>query len=439
MTRGSENNLRILFITGGSPWPVHLGVNQRTNLLLRALQQCGAVDTVIFSRYAVLSEKDLEYLGETFGVVAYFSFQIPGERPPWRWIGRLCPPLAARLGIHLGGMGLWYRPQADIAQWLSRRVAEHRYDLIVGRYLNVLASSGGLAYRPIILDLDDYDCSTQRSRLQRPELSRLRRLAIRRQARQVERVVPGLLRRCDHIWVPSHEDQALLPSLPTSVLPNVPFDADGTEPAPCPPRPQSQSILMIGSLCHTVNVNAIDRFVQVVWPRIHANVPGSEFRIVGYGMSEEQKHRWGAVAGVVPVGFVEDVREEYERCAFTVVPIFEGGGTKIKVLESLRYGRTLVAVSHSCRGYGTVLRHLEAVWVAEDEEALVQGCTRLLVEPALRDRMAQAGCRTVREHYNTESFQRIVQETVQRVAVWPGGVQRRPSMASRLAREGSSE
>ncbi len=420
---------RILFITGGVPWPVHMGVNQRTHLLLRALREYGTVDTVIHSRYAALSDADLEYLRDNYGVVTRFVQQAPGERWPWRLAGRVSKPLASRLGTHIGGMGLWYRPQTDIGRWLAGRLQERRYDLIVGRYLRVLASSGALSYQPVVLDLDDFDSSTHRSRLQQPGLSTLQRYSIRRQVRQVESVVPRLLRRCDHIWVASRADQDLLNSLPTSVLPNIPFESDDTEPvAPCEPRPESKIVLTVGSLRHTVNVKAIDRFLEAAWPRVHARVPESEFRIVGFGMTDSQKRRWGGVAGVAPVGFAADLRREYDRCAFSVVPIFEGGGTKIKVLESLRHGRTLVGAAHSCRGYEDTLRHLETLWVAQDEGAIIEGCVRLLREPNLRHEMAERGCELVRRNYSYERVKQVVAETMDRItAQWKGVQARQPA------------
>jgi glycosyltransferase involved in cell wall biosynthesis len=233
----------------------------------------------------------------------------------------------------------------------------------------------------------------------------------------MEKVVPRLLGRCAHLWVASREDQELLRSYPTSVLPNIPFAlADAQPTPPCPPHAECQSILMVGSLRHPVNVNAAERFLRIVWPQVHAAVPASEFRIVGYGMTGAQQRRWGAVAGVVPVGCVEELAGEYDRCAFTVAPVFEGGGTKIKVLESLHCGRTVVATGHACRGYGDVLKHLDSLWIARDEEALAAGCIRLLREPVLRQEMATRGADLVRRHYSYERFEQVVCTAVAAVA-----------------------
>ncbi len=416
MSGRSSQDLSILFITDGSPWPPCAGVNQRTHLLLRALRRCGRVDTVINSRYAELADGDMERLRSHYGVVARLTPRDPGEDWPWRLAAPLSPRWASRAAMQIGGPGLWYRPQAHLCRWLAERMQGQRYDLVVGRYLRTVANAGALDWPPVLLDLDDYDCAAQASRLQRPGLSFWQRYSARRQLQRLERVVPHLLGRCAHLWVASPEDQELLRSFPTSVLPNIPFALAGVKPTPpCLPRAESHSLLMVGSLRHPANVNAVERFLRVVWPQVHAAVPASEFRIVGYGMTAQQQRRWGAVAGVTAVGCVEELTGEYDRCAFTVVPVFEGGGTKIKVLESLHYGRAVVATGHACRGYGDVLKHLDALWIAPDESAFAAGCIRLLREPALRHEMAARGADLVRRHYTYERFEQVVCAAIARV------------------------
>ena len=63
-----------------------------------------------------------------------------------------------------------------------------------------------------------------------------------------------------------------------------------------------------------------------------------------------------ALPNVEVSGFVQDLPPVYERAAFTVAPIYWGGGTKIKVLESLAYGRTCVASATTCSHTGSASR-----------------------------------------------------------------------------------
>jgi glycosyltransferase involved in cell wall biosynthesis len=50
------------------------------------------------------------------------------------------------------------------------------------------------------------------------------------------------------------------------------------------------------------------------------------------------------------VGEVGSVRDYYRRAEVAVVPVFEGSGTRIKVLEAIRYGRPVVSTSLGVHG-----------------------------------------------------------------------------------------
>ena len=121
------------------------------------------------------------------------------------------------------------------------------------------------------------------------------------------------------------------------------------------------------------------------------------------------------VAGVVPVGFVADLTSAYRECAFTVAPIFSGGGTNIKVLESLAFGRACVLTEHAHRGYQKTLRHLESVYVAKSAAEMTAGCVELLGKPALCETMGKQGAGIVSEHFSFEAFSKVVEATVLQV------------------------
>ena len=80
-------------------------------------------------------------------------------------------------------------------------------------------------------------------------------------------------------------------------------------------------------------------------------------------------------------------------------PIFEGGGTKIKVLESLAHGRTIVVARHSIRGYERELVDNESLLIADDEPQLAEACIRLFREDSLRHRLAATGAWVVSDAF----------------------------------------
>jgi hypothetical protein len=167
-----------------------------------------------------------------------------------------------------------------------------------------------------------------------------------------------------------------------SVVPNIPFALEGapeftTEPS----QAASGRILFVGTLGWQPNELAVDGFLDNCWSDIKRAVPYAVLRVVGYGMSDAMRKRWGAVQGVEPVGFVDNIQDEYLAADFAICPIEEGGGSNIKVLEALKHRKTVVCTSWSARGYGESLVKEEVIVVAETPFAFSDACIQLLREP----------------------------------------------------------
>ena len=414
-----SDGLNILLITARRPHPPTAGDRQRTNLLYRALAKVGHVETLMLLSADQVDEAERLELEARFNVVGWLRPRRHGQVGGWRLIRPLHPQWVDRIAHNLGRTAVEYAADPHAAAWLSRRMQQQRYDLIVARYLPAAAKSGALqADVPVIVDVDDLDTQVYRTRLEVPGLAGWRRRVVLRHLRQLEAIVPPLLKRAAHLWLVSELDRPLVDHTSVSVLPNIPFVAEDVQAAlpVCRETPtDSRSVLMVGSLTHRVNRDGLDRFVDRAWPQIHRRCPDAAFRIVGSGMTRALAQRYATTAGVEPVGFVDDVAQAYAQCAFAVSPLFEGGGTKIKVLESFMHGRTGVVTQHALRGYEHVLKHRESVWQADDEGGLVAGCVALLNDAAMRQQMAARGRQVVQHHFSFDVFRRVVAQTVAQV------------------------
>ena len=428
-----DNNvsqLRILFITAGSPWPTNIGVNQRTHLLLRALQNCGKVDTVINDRYVNFTPQQFEYAKKEFSIVKTTAPSMPGEKWPYKPLHSLSAKFGNRLALQIGGQSILYRSDANISTWLTNRLTTHHYDVIVGRYLKATATAGALAYSPILLDMDDCDVQVLRSRLDTDEISSLKRLSLRRKLRSCSRLLPKLLNQCAHIWIPSIADRQFVGDRPYSVLPNIPFvDHYQHHPKALLNTEDNMTVLMIGSFAHNANIRGVDRFLKKSWPLVQKQLPQATFRIVGFGMTETMRSRWAMHNGVQPIGYTEALDDEYRRSSITVVPVFEGGGTKIKILESLMNNRPCVVAKHSQRGYEHILKHKESLWVADNDTALAEGCITLLKDAKMRNELAAYGRDVVTENFSRSSFNSIVEKAVESIVHVNKGILRQPTAA----------
>lgn len=404
--------MKILFVTPSPPWPPTTGTNQRTRLVLDALRSCGEVDTVLISRDKAATGENWSVLSEQLGVIG--AIDPPPSRDklwPWKLFRPISINLARRLARNLGRHSAQYSTHLPTYQALSELGNPNSYDLAVGRYLAPCAKAGLTNYRRVIVDLDDLDSEVYRAS---SEVSGLpewrRRYIVLRHVNPLLRSTRRVIACLDAAWVTRNHDSQIVREPGVRLLPNIPY-ARPLGPPPEPVSPGNRRLLTVATMGHPPNVRGVDWFVKEVWPRIKLSEPNARYRIVGSDMTDAQIARWSAIPGIEPVGFVTDLSAEYAQAAFTVAPIHQGGGTKIKVLESLAFGRTVVSTHHSLVGLEEDLRRGESL-LAPSDAGFARACLLLLRDRSLRDRLAAHGEKIVRERYSEERFERVIKDTV---------------------------
>jgi polysaccharide biosynthesis protein PslH len=88
------------------------------------------------------------------------------------------------------------------------------------------------------------------------------------------------------------------------------------------------------------------------------------------------------------MGFVDDVHPLFDRSMVYVCPIFDGGGTKLKMLDAMAMGKAIVAHPVAAEGLG--LSHGENVLLAEDPIEMVKHCIQLFEDDSLRQHLGRA-------------------------------------------------
>jgi glycosyltransferase involved in cell wall biosynthesis len=414
--------MRTLLIAPQLPWPYErYGAAQRTELLRRSLSGFGPVDLLVVNE----DGDDLRTCDPS--VVAVLRARPSAQGSCWTRlpgpVGRLCTVLA-----HVKDT---YAPCPAAAERVVGLLRERRYDLVVVRYLRTacLVAVHRIRATPTILDFDDVDWLVFDSQLSEQPWPGWRgrcgaALVRWRLHRQCVRAAAAF----DSVWVTSSPDEAAVHPVRARVLPNIPFALAENEP-PCPCEADSQVLLFVGLLSYAPNVRGMDRFLGCVWPAVRRAVPGASLRVVGAQLDERLRVRWGAAGGVTVVGPVDDLRPEYARAAATIAPIYQGGGTKIKVLESLALGRACVATPQAVRGHESVVRDRDMAWVGRTDEELAEGCVQLLSSHRLREQMARAGREAVEKAFSFASFQGVVAETVRSLVLQADGAPLRGTVA----------
>ena len=383
--------MKILYITSHyNPFDVSTGSGQRYNLLLRACAQIGEVDVVTFTD-GVKSEFS--------GVKVIYSHSVPLRLYEGRTnrFKRLLRPWT---------LYSFFEKDTKRAAIVEDIFKRNNYDLIVTRYIPIACQCGLLKYaEKLVIDVDDDPIDVQLT-LSKNAHTRRAQLYYRILARLMDHAIKAFLNKVHFAFFPNAMQMR---GKRVAYLPNVPYYE--IEPLSIP-KADNHRIFFVGDLRYKPNVLGIEHFVEVIFPSIKERVSDAELFIAGRNYGEEWTSKMEQVNGVHVLGFVEDLRKEYEKSAICVVPVYSGAGTNIKVLEALRMNRACVVSEEATRGFMNILEDGKDYLVAQNDEQFIENVCMLLQDSEYANSLAQQGLETLNQHYSIEAFNLIVKKAL---------------------------
>jgi len=298
----------------------------------------------------------------------------------------------------------WFQASAADQRWMSDTIS--RYDLI---WIHGLAAADGFGFQQwprSVLDIDDIPSSYFRSQLSQAR-NPLRWLRWRRQVWIRARHETTLPQRFQSVCVCSQPDRELIVKADNVfVLPNG-YDAPVVEPVRQPAAPPR--IGFIGAFGYEPNVDGVRWFLDKVWPQILAKAPDARLRLAG---SRSENHGWQKFKNVDVLGWVADAAAEMATWSVSIVPIFVGGGTRIKIAEA--FSRKCPMVSTSLGAYGYDVTHGEELLLADTPDDFARHCLAILTDPAQGRMLADNGWKKFNEHWTWEKQSDRITEIVAR-------------------------
>lgn len=208
-----------------------------------------------------------------------------------------------------------------------------------------------------------------------------------------------MLHRVQACVAVSNEDAAALrllaPNLPVTIVPNG-VDTYRFKP-PNNSQLERSGLLFFGNLDYQPNIDALIFFSREIFPLIQSSQPDITLTIIGPNAPASIR-ALGDIPGVSFIGFVEDLRPYLWRASVCVVPLRSGGGTRIKILESLAAGCPVVSTALGAEGL--ILQDGQDLLFADEPGDFARTVLDLLNNSELRHRLAIAGTRTVEKRYD---------------------------------------
>jgi polysaccharide biosynthesis protein PslH len=101
------------------------------------------------------------------------------------------------------------------------------------------------------------------------------------------------------------------------------------------------SVFHIGAMDWMPNVDGIKWFLDNVWAQVVAKHPNVNLYLAGRGMPDWLKQL--KMKNVVVVGEVEDSHQFINSKGVMIVPLLSGGGMRVKIIEGMALGKTIVS------------------------------------------------------------------------------------------------
>jgi glycosyltransferase involved in cell wall biosynthesis len=346
---------RSLLVTTHTP-ALRSGRDMRTYGLARALATNGPL-TVLYVRFGADRPEQ-----------AYRA--IPGielrEAIPSRGVSRLLAYARARLRGVPDGFARGVSP--ELASMTSRLASVANCDRVIADGPTAAAALAPLARkRPVVYNAHNLE-SAFRHELGAAESRSLRGL------RSFER---RLLARSDESWMVSHADmraaRELCPSAKLRLVPNV-IDVTAIEPVSA--VAVEPVAIFVANFAYEPNRTALRFLLDQVLPRVWAQLPDARLALVGAGLdrppSEDSRVR--------ALGFLDDLAGAYAQARCAVVPLLQGGGSPLKLIEAFAYGLPVIATPRAVAGLD--VRDGVDCLVADGAPAFADALVRVLREGA---------------------------------------------------------
>lgn len=387
--------MNILVIYPYIPYPIDRGTFQRTFHLLRELSREHTVDLIALSENGERLEE--RHVFEKFCRDVRL---VPFVHPKWP---KLIPD---RLFSSVpSSVRHWDLPQ--VTEAIRHQLAHNAYDLVHVCDI-VLAQYFLDEHKDIPLSIDrsrvDLQFQTQQAVfnartlkekfLAWESLVKMRRFEKRVAKRSQLQVLCG---PDDEAFV----RQNISESMPVKVIANGVdldyFEADVGSEA----RNVQPTVLFCGAMDYMPNIDALRWFFGEIHETLLQRVPDLQVLIVGKSPVAEVK-AYAQRSGVTVTGSVPDVRPFYRQAWLQMVPLRIGGGTRLKIVESLAIGTPVVSTTIGAQGLG--LTHGEDILLADSVVAFADQIVKALEDSGLRTHLHDEGIRVAKERFGWRSI-----------------------------------
>jgi glycosyltransferase involved in cell wall biosynthesis len=229
---------------------------------------------------------------------------------------------------------------------------------------------------------------------------------LRKQADRMFHFERGICRRAGHIAAVSGQDAATMRELfGVERVTAIPTGVDIEFFTPPDPAPAADAdLVFVGAMDWQPNIDGVQWFVREALPLVRRVRPECTLTIVGRTPPPAITALAREDPRIRVTGTVADIRPHLWRSAVSIVPLRIGGGTRLKIYESM--AARVPVVSTAVGAEGLAIHPLEDIRIADSPADFAAACLELLSDPSLRRQQAAAAWEMVAANFSWEQVAR---------------------------------
>jgi len=395
--------MKILFLSAWFPYPPDNGSRIRVYNLIKALSRRHTVYLVSLLQDDSVRE-NARHLGDICEVVSLHESAWFSPRGMKAIVGFFSP-----------------RPRSAVCTY-DGRVREAVEDAIRSVAPDVVVAStlGVVEYVPHEISLpavlDQHNCEYAVLKRAADRMSGLlRRARYAAGWKKFARWEAAICRCYDCVVMVSDEDKRMMlraaPDLADVRV--VPNGVDVEHYTPDSYDPDVTTLLYNGALTYSANLDAVRYYASEVYPILSCEMPGVRLLVTGRTTGVDLRGV-DDCPGIELVGYVDDIRDVLRRAGACIVPLREGGGSRLKILEAMAAGVPVVSTSMGAEGIDAVSG--EHLLIADTPDEFAHAIARVLQDQSLRRRLASAARSLVEERYSWSGIGARFVDVVESVA-----------------------
>jgi glycosyltransferase involved in cell wall biosynthesis len=190
---------------------------------------------------------------------------------------------------------------------------------------------------------------------------------------------------------------------------HVPFGIQLTDYKPATSNAEFPSLFHIGAMNWMPNEKAIKWFLEKVWTKIHLKYPDLNLYLAGRNMPGwllqlKTKH-------VIVLGEVRDSSEFMNSKSIMVVPLQSGGGMRVKIIEGMALGKTIISTSIGAEGIAYTNK--TNILIANSDEEFVEAIEQCIANKVFSDEIGRNARILIENKYDNRKISECLSEFYQ--------------------------